>query len=171
MRPLARITHVAASAGGAALSGRWSTTIDGKTSASGKIRPHGPDSPTEPRYASKEPQRAGACAQPLVGHDETEQATRPEQLEAALEEVHIEIRHAVVRGVTLFQVWLEYPEELLPEIWRITDHDIEAARCRHLRERARPVQSSRINSWIGDDRVADPDAVIEGGEWSARLRS
>ena len=113
---------------------------------------------------------AVAGLHPLVGDDEGEQSARFQQPQAQFVEVDVEVGHAVVGVVVGFQPRLEGGEQLLPDVGRVADHDVEAALGEDFGEGGLPVEGLGVDGRVADDAVALADGVVEAGQAACRAR-
>ena len=123
----------------------------------------------------EEPAQGGriAGAEPLVGDDEAEAPVRLEDGEPTFEEVHVDVRHAVIGHVRRAEVVLAGREDLVANVGRVAEHHVEALRpagldglCVRLRRGARrlperPVEGHAGQVGVVDDAVAPFDVAVE----------
>jgi hypothetical protein len=74
----------------------------------------------------------------------------------------------VERFESLLKVGLVGGNPLLADIRRIADDDVETALLEHLRESGLPIEGPGVYGRVGDDTVADADAVVEARECLAQ---
>ena len=87
--------------------------------------------------------RAVPCTKPLVRRDEREHAARTKQLHRPRIEVAVQVGGAVVHvGIARLQDGLDILDQFLPNVGRVCNHDVEAARTVCLAQRAAEVQTA-----------------------------